>query len=946
MVGTRVYSPPEWILQNRYNAESLTVWSLGILLFDMVNGDIPFERDDQICYEKPRFRHEVSESCAHLIHCCLEKDEEKRIPLHKILEHPWMNPVYLIPIETECSFEDLNNPWLDVNNDRNKYKETKIIDSTDQMLIPVDQRPNTDSPVLDCHQQATALNQSKINIQNSNSSSQYTSAVSSLSSTTSLSVAYHPTAASSCPTRLHFSSSSSSTASHHHNNPHHSYLTHTDHNTNNQNDHPQNQNIRPSDPSSSCIHSNQPTNGSPTVASTAPCLLVDDNLETANVGQVCLESSANSSANGSSLMEEKVNSVPADKLRQHRNDNDNDDDDDESMMNECKIEHSEDCSEKMNCCLSNSSSYQTANHSPIENVCLIKLAKEDNHDSVLDNSELMLDEAMDALDIVNGEPCAFLEDEEDDGYAEEDCQIVVDVATESNGIIVQQYLSPLHESYCRQQISCSLPNLTSNKSATKQELDRLIREKMIEEHQQTKSLNTPNLPFELDLLEMLNKAKLARNQQTIDETLEDFDEVFIDPSVNSPSTEPQTSPDYLLDCLPPTPVTTPNVSPMFDHSTNLSCSLISTDNQSTEDELNYSKKIDSGINDTNSSTCSVDLQRLDKCNQTAETFENSTNLNSKSCDNQNSSISQQDQQMEDVSCRASPDQTKSVGSNILSVNTSENRPANAGSSQQQQQQLPNSKQQQVVVVLEESKSISANPIAVPVQCKHAKHVHLFKNANYHHNLLNKRHRNPSKGKTNENAEEKLIRKDENNKLVNQSVNQLTNAKKKKSLSNYIEDDEFQSENSAYIVRQNNTTYILPQQHHPSNLNKFHLFNKKPNLVHQHNSQIINSCQISNQLNLIGNSTGLPTAAKYLYLMCSSKDLPSHANLPQTQSAVPSKKENNFLNQKSLDNFQINNKTVKLVEKVMPANSSSSSGSSGLSSDEREDCSVSSGGESI
>ena len=938
MVGTRVYSPPEWILQNRYNAESLTVWSLGILLFDMVNGDIPFERDDQICYEKPRFRHEVSESCAHLIHCCLEKDEEKRIPLHKILEHPWMNPVYLIPVETECSFDDLNNPWLDVNNDRNKYKETKIIDnqdSNDLVLIPVDQRPNADASVLDRQQQAV-LDQSKINIQNSNSSSQYTSAVSSLSSTTSSSVAYNPTTASSCPTRLRFPSTSSSASSsnslHHQNKPHHSHLIQTDHQSSNQNDHPHNQKVILPSNTSSCIHGNQPGNGSPTVASTAPCLLVDDNLETANVGQVCLESSANSSANdGSGLMEEKVNPVPADKLPAHRND------DDESMMNECKIEQSEDCSEKMNCCLSNSSSYQTANHSPIESVCLIKLAKEENHDSVLDNSELMLDEAMDALDIVNGAPCAFLEDEEDDGYAEEDCQIVVDVATESNGIIVQQYLSPLHESYCKQQISCSLPNLGSNKSATKQELDRLIREKMIEEHQQTKSLNTPNLPFELDLLEMLSKAKLSRNQQTIDETLEDFDEVFIDPSSNSPSTDPQTSPAYLLDCMPPTPVTTPNVSPMFDRSTNLSCSLISTDNQSTEDELTYSKKIDSGINDTNSSTCSADLRRLHRCS-TDENFENSINLNSKPCDNQNN-VSQ-DQQMEDVSCPASPEPVKSVGLNILSVNTSDNRPANAGSSQQPS----NGKQQ--VVVLEESKSISANPIAVPVQCKH---VHLFKNANYHHNLLNKRHRNPSKGKTNENVEEKLIRKDENNKLVNQSANQSTNAKKKKSLSNFIEDDDFHSENGAYIVRQNNTTYILPQQHlnHPANLNKFHLFNKKPNLVHQHNSQIINSCQISNQLNLIGQSTGLTTAAKYLYLMRSGKDPQLHANLPQTQSAVPSKKESSFLNQKSLENFQLNNKTVKLVEKVMPVNSSSSSsGSSGLSSDEREDSSVSSGGESI
>jgi serine/threonine protein kinase len=88
--GTRVYSPPEWIKNGEYFGAQATVWSLGILLYDMVCGDIPFEKDEEICKAKITFRKEVSTECKDLILNCLKVKQEDRICLEKISSHSWL----------------------------------------------------------------------------------------------------------------------------------------------------------------------------------------------------------------------------------------------------------------------------------------------------------------------------------------------------------------------------------------------------------------------------------------------------------------------------------------------------------------------------------------------------------------------------------------------------------------------------------------------------------------------------------------------------------------------------------------------------------------------------------------------------------------------------------------------------------------------------------------
>lgn len=89
--GTRVYSPPEWVGNRLYLPLPGTSWSLGVLLYNLTHGDIPFHTDTAILRARPRIRNSLSRECQHLILSCLKVCPSSRLSVDSILQHPWFN---------------------------------------------------------------------------------------------------------------------------------------------------------------------------------------------------------------------------------------------------------------------------------------------------------------------------------------------------------------------------------------------------------------------------------------------------------------------------------------------------------------------------------------------------------------------------------------------------------------------------------------------------------------------------------------------------------------------------------------------------------------------------------------------------------------------------------------------------------------------------------------
>jgi len=93
--GTLEYMAPEMI-QNKNHNHTLDIWSLGILLYELVHGRSPYtginprEISDKIMRGQIRYKPGLSNEYKDLVNKILVNEPTERIPLIKVFDHPWV----------------------------------------------------------------------------------------------------------------------------------------------------------------------------------------------------------------------------------------------------------------------------------------------------------------------------------------------------------------------------------------------------------------------------------------------------------------------------------------------------------------------------------------------------------------------------------------------------------------------------------------------------------------------------------------------------------------------------------------------------------------------------------------------------------------------------------------------------------------------------------------
>ncbi|XP_067416154.1 testis-specific serine/threonine-protein kinase 5-like [Emydura macquarii macquarii] len=95
--GSVAYTAPEILMCKKYNGELADLWSLGVILYAMVTGKLPFKERQphkmlHMIKQGLSFRQPISPECQNLIQGLLQLKPGARLGLQQVATHCWMLP--------------------------------------------------------------------------------------------------------------------------------------------------------------------------------------------------------------------------------------------------------------------------------------------------------------------------------------------------------------------------------------------------------------------------------------------------------------------------------------------------------------------------------------------------------------------------------------------------------------------------------------------------------------------------------------------------------------------------------------------------------------------------------------------------------------------------------------------------------------------------------------
>ncbi|CEH18151.1 pkinase-domain-containing protein [Ceraceosorus bombacis] len=99
--GTTGYAAPEMLAGKKYTGEEVDIWSLGVILYALLCGTLPFDDDDEAVMKQKILACKfdlpdlISEESKDLLSSVLQLDPTSRPSIKSILSHPWFSKIMI-----------------------------------------------------------------------------------------------------------------------------------------------------------------------------------------------------------------------------------------------------------------------------------------------------------------------------------------------------------------------------------------------------------------------------------------------------------------------------------------------------------------------------------------------------------------------------------------------------------------------------------------------------------------------------------------------------------------------------------------------------------------------------------------------------------------------------------------------------------------------------------